>query len=120
MKKAISIGVILLAVVVVLASCGSSTTSRLEEFAEAQNELFANTNSEAMTIEVIVEGTTLIYVYSIEGIDTAELAETAIDAANALAATLLETAQAAVSGTTAVIIRYVDSDGETLAEREYN
>jgi len=93
----------------------------IQELVDTQNEMFAAISTDEMTISVSAEGTVLTYtyVYSITGLD-ADAMQDALDSISAEGQMMLTAAQAAAPEVTAVILEFLDTEGNTLGTSEFN
>ncbi|MCL2437622.1 MAG: hypothetical protein FWE48_05730 [Coriobacteriia bacterium] len=96
-------------------------TISLEEFAIAQNDMFASMNTDDMAMLVSAEGTVLVYTYQFFNMEIynergQEYFEDAVEEGQLL----FETAVIKVPEITAIILEFVDAQGNVLDSAEFS
>lgn len=122
MKKVFALSIaLILCVMSALVGCSSSEgNSELAAFAEKQQDAVEAISMTGFGVECSAEGDSLVYTYKY-GSDllTEEEAQSMLGLLDTTYSTMLDAVQVEVPSCTSIIIKVVDNDGKSLAEKEY-
>jgi len=118
MKKVLIATLVLALALVFAVACGND--NQMQEFIDEQNEILEGVRNDAVSAVASAEGTVVTYVYTINSLGlTDEMIEQITEPIAREGHTIFEAAQSRVSDITAVVITFVDADGEELATKEF-
>jgi len=103
------------------ADTAADDNGSVQEFVDIQNSIFEGMATDELVITVTAEGTVIKYTYTFleEGLYD-QIGATSFEEATSEGGILLSTAQTAVPEITAVIVEFVDADGNVLNSAEFN
>jgi len=119
MKKVLIVALVLGLALVFAVGCGND--NQMQEFIDEQNEILEELRTDEISAVASVEGTVVTYVYTINFPDLdEEMIELIVEPAVRDGQGVFEAARNRVPEITAIVMTFVDADGNELTSREFS